>query len=85
MVTVAIIGILASTMLFALFGAQETARESKTRFLISKLNSVIMPKYESYRTRRVPLASSSRHCTRCFRQHKIGLECLARFDAYGAA
>lgn len=35
--------------------AQETARESKTKSLISKLNSIIMPKYEAYRTRRVPM------------------------------
>jgi type II secretory pathway pseudopilin PulG len=55
MVTVAIIGILASAMLFALFGAQETAREQKTKALIMKLNNIIMPKYEAYRTRRVPM------------------------------
>ncbi len=55
MVTVAIIGILASAMLFALFGAQETARENKTKSLILKLNNIIMPKWETYRTRRVPI------------------------------
>ena len=55
MVTIAIIGILASTVLFAMFNAQETARENKTKSLIMKLNNVVMPKYESYRTRRVPM------------------------------
>ncbi len=58
MVTIAIIGILASTVLFALFSAQETARVSKTKSLISKLNSVVMPKWEAYRTRRVPVMLS---------------------------
>ena len=41
-------------MLFALFG-QETARENKTKAMIAKLNAIIMAKYESYRTRRVPI------------------------------
>jgi prepilin-type N-terminal cleavage/methylation domain-containing protein len=59
MVVCAIIGILASTILFALFGAQESAREAKTKTLITKLNNVVMPKYEAYRTRRVPVALTS--------------------------
>jgi hypothetical protein len=37
-----------------MFQSQEAAREQKTRALITKLNNIIMQRYESYRTRRVP-------------------------------
>ena len=49
-----ILAILSSIVLFALAGVQESAREMKTRATINKLNALIMQKYESYRTRRVP-------------------------------
>lgn len=52
-VVMAIIAILASMVLGALFTAQSAARETKTRALIAKLNSALMPKWESYRTRRL--------------------------------
>jgi hypothetical protein len=42
-------------ILFALSGAQESAKADKTRATINKLNSLVMAKYESYRTRRVPI------------------------------
>ncbi len=47
--------ILASMMLFALAGAENTAKEMRTRATIDKINNAIMEKYESYRTRRLPL------------------------------
>ena len=50
-----IIAILASIILFALFRAQETAKEQKTRALIAKLDAIIKSKWESYKTRRVPI------------------------------
>src|SRR5262245_384343 len=55
LITVAIIAIMASTLLFALVRAGEAAKAQKTRSLIAKLNNIIMAKYESYKTRRVPL------------------------------
>jgi prepilin-type N-terminal cleavage/methylation domain-containing protein len=55
LITVSIIGIMASMVLFAMFQSQEAAREQKTRALIAKLSNVIMQRYESYRTRRVPV------------------------------
>jgi prepilin-type N-terminal cleavage/methylation domain-containing protein len=55
LVTVSIMGILASMILFALSGAQESAKADKTRATINKLNSLVMAKYESYRTRRIPV------------------------------
>lgn len=55
LVTITIIAILAAMILFALAGALESAKRDKTLSTISKLNSLVMAKYESYRTRRVPV------------------------------
>jgi prepilin-type N-terminal cleavage/methylation domain-containing protein len=57
MVVLIIISILASVVMFAMFNAQEAARAAKTKNMITKLNAVIMQRYQSYMTRRVPLAS----------------------------
>ena len=59
LITVSIIGIMASMVLFALFSAQEQAREQKTRALIAKLNNIVLARYDSYRTRRVPIHSQA--------------------------
>jgi prepilin-type N-terminal cleavage/methylation domain-containing protein len=50
-----IIGILASTMLVALYGAIESAKEDRTRAQIQKLNELLAVKWESYRTRALRL------------------------------
>lgn len=55
LVTVTIIGILASLVLGALGAARESARRVKTRSTITKLDMIVMEQYESYRTRRVPI------------------------------
>lgn len=55
LITVSVIAIMASMILFALFAAQETARAQKTKSLIAKLDSIIKAKYEAYKTRRVQL------------------------------
>jgi len=55
LVVVAIIGILASTLLGALFVATEHARAERTKSLISKLHNQMMQRWEEYETRRVPL------------------------------
>lgn len=55
LVTIVIMLILASMVLFALANAQTTAKDAKTRATISKINTFIMAKYESYATRRVPI------------------------------
>lgn len=55
LVVIAIIGILATLFLGAMFGVMESAKVMKTRAMIVKLNNLIMPRYESYRTRRVPI------------------------------
>lgn len=58
LIVVVIIGILAGIALAALAAARQSARISKTEATIAKLHTIIMAKYESYRTRRVPIDSS---------------------------
>lgn len=47
--------VLSSMVLFALSASTESAKAAKTQTTINKLNAIIMAKYESYRTRRVPV------------------------------
>lgn len=58
MITVAIISVLASLVLFAMAAAQESAREARTKALVATLHSLVMEQYDSYRTRRVPVNTS---------------------------
>lgn len=55
LIAVSIIGILAAAAVFAMFAAQESARETKTRSTIAKLHGLMMDRWESYRTRRLPI------------------------------
>jgi prepilin-type N-terminal cleavage/methylation domain-containing protein len=55
LVTIMIIGILSSSVLFAMSAAQESARKSRTQALIATLHSIIIEKWESYLTRRINL------------------------------
>jgi prepilin-type N-terminal cleavage/methylation domain-containing protein len=55
LVTIAIISILAGITLGAIRYARHAAAEAKTKATIAKLNDLVMRRYESYRTRRVPI------------------------------
>lgn len=55
LVVMVVIGMLAGIVLGALGAARETNRAAKTRNTIAKLDKIIMAKYDSYRTRRIPL------------------------------
>jgi prepilin-type N-terminal cleavage/methylation domain-containing protein len=57
LVTITIIGILAGVALGALQAARQAAREASTKALIAKLDHVIMQRYDSYLTRRVPIST----------------------------
>src|SRR5258708_4827455 len=59
LITVSIIAIMASMMLFALYGAQETAKAQKTKALIAKIDEIIKAKYEAFAVRRVPVNLNS--------------------------
>lgn len=53
LVTITIIAILASVALAALAGARQMARVAATKATITKLNDLVLRKYDSYLTRRV--------------------------------
>lgn len=57
LVSITIMALLSSIALFALARVNESAKRDKTIATISKLNSLIMAKYESYRTRRLPITA----------------------------
>ncbi len=59
LVTITIIGIMAGLVFGALMAARESGREAATKATIAKLNAIIMRRYESYMTRRVPLDLST--------------------------
>lgn len=58
LVVIVIIGMLAGLALGGLSAARESARKAKTKSTIAKIDSIIMAKYESYLTRRLPVTSS---------------------------
>ena len=55
LVTITIIGILASLAWGFVVMARNAARDAATKATIAKLNSVVMKRYESYMTRRMPI------------------------------
>ncbi len=55
LVTIAVIAVLATLLLGALYTAQDAARAQKTRSTIAKLHTMMMSRWESYKTRRVPI------------------------------
>ena len=61
LVTITIIAILASIGMAGLAVTRQSSRVSKTKATIAKLNNIIMTKWESYRTRRVPLSDGDIH------------------------
>ncbi len=55
LVTVTIVAILAAAVFGALASAENTAKITKTRATIAKLHRLLMARYESYKTRRIPI------------------------------
>jgi prepilin-type N-terminal cleavage/methylation domain-containing protein len=55
LITITIIGLIAGLALGALYRAQESARHDKTRSIIHKLHLQMMARWDSYRTRRMPV------------------------------
>lgn len=58
LVTIALVGILSAMVFGALSMARESGREMATKATIAKLNNIIMRRYESYMTRRVPISTA---------------------------
>ncbi len=80
LVTVVVIALLASIMLGALNSARTTAREAKTKSLIARLHAVMMDKYMSYQTRRVPINTSGLTRTQAATQRLNALRELMRLE-----
>ena len=59
LVVIMIISILASTVLFTMFQAMQQARESRAQSQVTKLNELLMARWEAYRTRPVRLLQVS--------------------------
>ena len=59
LVVITIIGILASVSLATIQRARGSARVASTKATIAKLNDIIISRYASYRTRRVPIDTTS--------------------------
>ena len=55
LVVVLIIVILATVVMFAMFAATESARVARTKSMVARINDLLVPIWESYRTRRVPI------------------------------
>ena len=55
LVVITIIGILAATILFAMYTVVEDAKEARTRAQVAKLHELLMANWEAYRTRALPL------------------------------
>jgi prepilin-type N-terminal cleavage/methylation domain-containing protein len=58
LVVIAILGVLMSMILFALQGASETARKDRTQAEITKINDLIMQRWDGYRQRPMPMRKS---------------------------
>lgn len=59
-----VIAILASVAMAGLFAAQEAAKEAKTKSTITKLHNQLMLRWETYRTRRLPVAMNPNNKSR---------------------
>lgn len=81
LVVISIVALLSTLMLGALYTAQDAAKTQKTRSTIAKLNTLIMERYESYKTRRVPI-TIPRGTSRAVasRAKLIGLRDLMRLE-----
>jgi len=80
LVTITIIAILAAAVLGALQSARQTAREAKTKSLITRLDRVIMERYESYQTRRVPISTAGMQPSAAARARLNALRDLMRME-----
>ena len=81
LVVVLIVTILATVVLFAMFSATETARAARTSSMIARINDLIIPMWESYMTRRVPISiAASRDPIDAARDRLDGLRELMRME-----
>ncbi|MGD0384148.1 MAG: type II secretion system protein, partial [Thermoguttaceae bacterium] len=80
LVTIAIISILAGISLGAIRYARHAAVEAKTKATIAKLNDLVMRRYESYITRRVPIDTTGMNPRNAARLRYLALLDLMRME-----
>jgi type II secretory pathway pseudopilin PulG len=80
LVTITIIGLLAGMTLGALQMAGNAGKEAATKSTIAKLNSIIMQRYESYMTRRVPISTTGLSPTDAAKARLCALRDLMRME-----
>ena len=80
LVVALIISILASIALFAMFNAAETGRRARTRAQVERIQGLIMPIWESFRTRRVPINTAGLDPTTAAGRRLDGIRYLLRAE-----
>ena len=66
LIAIAIIGIMSGMVMYTIAGAQSDAKRAKTQATISKINAVILQKFEEYRYRSVKISIPRRLTQRNF-------------------
>ncbi len=61
MVVMAIIGLLFITLMGAMYSAQNMAKRARTQQIVTKMHNQLMPKWEGYETRRLPIGPPSKN------------------------
>lgn len=80
LVTVTIVMLLASLMLGGMAVARQRARIDRTRTTIRKIHEILMPQYESYVRRRVPLPSGLTSGSAVARERLRRIRTLALYE-----
>jgi prepilin-type N-terminal cleavage/methylation domain-containing protein len=81
LVVIMIIALLASMALMALSSTSQSAREARTRGTIAKLHALVMERWDTYQTRRVPINTGSQtNITTINNQKLTGLRQLMRME-----
>ncbi len=80
LVVMVILSILSAMVLMALSNTQNAARDARTRGIITKLDALLMQKWETYQTRRVPLKPTGTSRTNIARQRVDALRDLMRLE-----
>lgn len=83
LVVMMVIGILASSLLFAMYGAVQQAKEARTKAQIAKLHEFLMTRWDSYRTRAIRLnldAKARRHGPTVAKARVMAIRDLMRME-----
>lgn len=80
LVTITIVGILAALVFGGMHTARERARIERTKATITKLHNIVMDKYESYATRRVPINTTGQTFQQAARLRLQAIRDLMRME-----